>query len=83
MKPNICLVLYNENNENSNKKRTHFLGEKMCSVARGHTNTHTKVNTETLSRFQEFFLQPIIKDRSNIYKYMKKSSKGSKAKLSL
>ena len=40
MKPNICLVLYKENIENSNKKRTHFLGEKMCSVARGHTDTH-------------------------------------------
>ena len=30
------------------------------------TQTYTKVNTEdTLSGFQEFFLQPIIKDRSN------------------
>ena len=30
------------------------------------TQTDTKVNTEdTLSGFQEFFLQPIIKDRSN------------------
>ena len=30
--------------------------------------THTKVNTEdTLSRFQEFSPQPIIKDRPNIY----------------
>ena len=30
------------------------------------THTCTKVNTEdTLSGFQEFFLQPIIKDRSN------------------
>ena len=29
--------------------------------------TDTKVNTEdTLSGFQEFFLQPIIKERSNI-----------------
>ena len=34
------------------------------SVARGHTDT--KVNTEdTLSGFQECFLQPAIKDRSN------------------
>ena len=44
-----------------------FLGQKVCSVAREHTDrhthTHTKVTTEgTLSGFQEFFLQPIIKD---------------------
>ena len=46
-----------------------FLGQKVCSVARGHTHRHTdrytKVNTEdTLSGFQEFFLQHIIKDQS-------------------
>ena len=56
-----------------------FIGQKVCSVARVHTDTQThrhtdrqtdtKVNTEdTLSGFQEFFLQPIIKDRSNIFK---------------
>ena len=46
-----------------------FLGQKMCSVARLHTDTHThtKVTTVgTLSEFQEFFLQPIITDRPNI-----------------
>ena len=46
-----------------------FIGQKVCSVARVQTDTQTdtKVNTEdTLSGFQEFFLQPIIKDRSNI-----------------
>ena len=49
-----------------------FLGQKVCSVARLHTHrhtdtqTHTKVTTVgTLSGFQEFFLQPIIKDRPN------------------
>ena len=49
-----------------------FLGQKVCSVAHVQTDTQTdgqtdtKVNTEdTLSGFQEFFLQPIIKDRSN------------------
>ena len=45
-----------------------FLGQKVCSVARGRTDghTHTKVKTEgTLSGFQDFFLQPIIKDRPN------------------
>ena len=50
-----------------------FLGQKVCSVARLHTDTqthrhtHTKVTTVgTLSGFKEFFLQPIIKDRPNI-----------------
>ena len=43
-----------------------FLGQKMCSVARLQTDTHTKVATVgTLSGFQEFFLQPIINDRPN------------------
>ena len=54
-----------------------FLGQNVCSVAwlqtdrqthrHTDTQTHTKVKTEdTLSGFQEFFLQPIIKDRSKI-----------------
>ena len=49
-----------------------FLGQKMCSVARSQTDTQidTKVKTEdTLSGFQDLFqifLQPIIKERSNI-----------------
>ena len=49
-----------------------FLGQKVCPVARLQTHrhtdrqTHTKVITVgTLSGFQEFFLQPIIKDRPN------------------
>ena len=43
-----------------------FLDQKVCSVAR--TKTDTKVNTEdTLSGFQDFILQPIIKDRSTIW----------------
>ena len=49
-----------------------FIGQKVCSVARVQTDTQTdtKVNTEdTLSGFQEFFLQPIIKDRSNNYSF--------------
>ena len=34
------------------------------------THTHMKVNTEdNLSGFQEFFLQPIIKDQSNYQTY--------------
>ena len=53
MKPNICLVLYKENIENSNKKRTHFLGEKMCSVARGHTDTHKQTHTHTHTHTHE------------------------------
>ena len=41
-----------------------FLGQKVCPVAC--LQTDTKVNTEEiLPGFQEFFLQPIIKDRSN------------------
>ena len=46
-----------------------FLDQKVCLVARVRTDrrTHTKVNTEgTLSGFQDFFLQPIIKDRPKI-----------------
>ena len=49
-----------------------FLGQKVWPVAREQTDrrtdgrTHTKVKTEgTLLGFQEFFLQPIIKDRPN------------------
>ena len=43
-----------------------FVGQKVCPVARG--QTATKVTTVgTLSGFQEFFLQPIIKDRPNNY----------------
>ena len=55
-----------------------FLGQKVCSVARVQRDTrtdrqtHTKVKTEdTLSGFQEFFLQPIIKDRSDINRQKK------------
>ena len=41
----------------------------LCSP-RTDTQTNTKVNTEdTLSGFQEFFLHPIIKHRSNCYFY--------------
>ena len=45
-----------------------FLHQKVCSLTheRTHRHTHMKVNTEdTLSGFQEFFLQPIFKDRPN------------------
>ena len=55
-----------EKSKNVNKKRK---TENLARVQTdGHTDTQTdaKVNTEdTLSGFQEFFLQPIIKDRSN------------------
>ena len=51
-----------------------FLGQKVSSVAHEHTDrqtdrqTHLKVTTVgTLSEFQEFFLQPIIKDRPKNY----------------
>ena len=48
-----------------------FLGQKVWPVARAQTHTQTdgqtdRVTTEgTLSGFQDFFLQPIIKDRPN------------------
>ena len=41
-----------------------FLGQKMCSVARLQTDTQTTEGT--LSGFQKFFLQPIIKNRLNM-----------------
>ena len=44
------------------------LGQEVCSVAHVQTDSqiYIKVNTEdTLSWFQDFFLQPIMKDRSN------------------
>ena len=46
-----------------------FLGQKMCPVARSRTDGQTHRQTDgvttegTLSGFQDFFLQPIIKDR--------------------
>ena len=54
-----------------------FLSQKLCSVARLRTDTdtqtYTKVTTEgTFSGFQEFFLQPISKDRPNTKKKRKK-----------
>ena len=51
-----------------------FLAEKLVSSSRTEIQTdrrtdrqtHTEVNTEgTLSGFQDFFLQPIIKDQPN------------------
>ena len=52
-----------------------FLGQKVCSVACIQTDTQTHRHTDTKlttvgthSGFQEFFLQPIIKDRPNTIK---------------
>ena len=50
-----------------------FIGQKTDRQTDRHTDTQTdtKVNTEdTLSGFQDFFLQPIIKDRSKITLYI-------------
>ena len=55
--------------QGSLKPKLRFLNQKMCSVAqlRAHRQTDTKVTTVgTLSGFQEFFLQPIIKDQPNM-----------------
>ena len=56
--------------EGSLNQKIRFPGQKLCSLACGQTHGQTdmKVNTEdTLSGLKDFFLQPIIKDRSNIY----------------
>ena len=43
-----------------------FLGQKVSACRQTDRQTDTKVNNEDiLSGFQEFFLQPIIKERSN------------------
>ena len=56
----MCLFLMSQG---SFSPKIGFLGQKVCSVAR--EQIHMKVNTEdTLSEFQEFFLQPIIKDQN-------------------
>ena len=62
--------------QGSYNPKIRFLGQKVCPVARLRTDTQTdtKVNTveDTLSGFQKFFLQPIIKERSkNDIKYVK------------
>ena len=56
-----------------------FLAQKLWSVVRIQRHrdtdrqTHTKVNTEgTLSGFQDFFLQPIIKYRPNTVWWLSK-----------
>ena len=50
--------------QGSLNQKIRFLGQKMCSVA-GQTDTNV-TTVGTLSGFQEFFLQPIIKDRPNM-----------------
>ena len=53
------------------------LGQKVCPAARGRTDTQTDTHkSDYLSGFQEFFLQPIIKDRPNmIYLYLRDDKK--------
>ena len=62
-----------------------FLGQKVCSVAwlRTDRQTHTHRDTQTdtkvttvgiLSVFQEFFIQPIIKDRPKIERSVNRES---------
>ena len=66
--------------QGSFKPKIRFLSQKVSSVARGQMDrqTDTKVTTEgTLSGFQEFFLQPKIKDRPNIFSSFPPSSKKS------
>ena len=61
---NMCIFLMSQVSLNS---KIRFLSQKVCPVARSQTDRHTdRVTTEgTLSGFQDFFLQPIIKDRPN------------------
>ena len=58
----MCIFLMSQVSLNS---KIRFLSQKVCPVARSQTDIHTdRVTTEgTLSGFQDFFLQPIIKDR--------------------
>ena len=61
----MCFFLMSQG---SVSRKIRFLGQKVCPVARVHTDRHTdtKVNTEDiLSGFQELFIQPII-DRANM-----------------
>ena len=61
----MCFFLMSQGSFNP---KISFLGQKVCSVACVQTDrlTYTKLTTVgTLSGFQEFFLQPIIKDRPN------------------
>ena len=52
-----------------------FLCENVCSVAHLQTHRQTRRQTDTKvnTGFQDFFLQPIIKDRSNIHLKNKKT----------
>ena len=43
-----------------------FLGQKVCPVARGQTDTQTHTKVTTVGTLSGFFLQPIIMDRPNI-----------------
>ena len=43
-----------------------FLGQKVCSVARGRTDTQVKTE-DTLSRYQAFFLQPYHQVAVQVY----------------
>ena len=58
--------------QGSYNPKIRFLGHKVCPVACLHTDTQTHRQTDrvttvgTLSGFQDFVLQPIIKDRPNI-----------------
>ena len=45
-----------------------FLGQNVYHVTRSQTHRQTMDTEDTLSRFQEFVIQPFIKDRSNIGK---------------
>ena len=73
-KKKMCFLLISQGSFNT---KIRFLDQKVCSIARRQTHTHTKVNKEdNLSGFQELFLQPIIKDRSNMlisFKYFQGS----------
>ena len=60
--------LMSQGSFNPRIQKNRFLSQKVCPVARLQTHTHRQTDTKvttvgTLSGFQEFFLQHIIKDR--------------------
>ena len=63
-KKNVCLM-----SQGSLDPKTRFLGQKVCSLASLCAVRHKSEYRGHPFRVREFFLQPIIKDRSNAEKF--------------